>query len=165
MPARCLEKHLRFFILCLFLMVLIRGCFFPPLWGENGNFEFISPPYLKTLVGKFEFFPLHILRPRGGNLVFSPHDGGKNDRRRRKNLRIFIYKILEILKKNVFPNVKMIGNLKKFPPAAGYFPRSDSIFCIETLPKSQKIPACGGHRNPLSNTFLRACGALTHIHH
>ena len=146
---------------------MVRGSFPPHYGGGSGNFEIISPPYSETLGGKSGLFPPHISRPWGGNFIISPPRWGGRARRRRKILRILTPEMLEILKKNAFPNVKMTGNLKKFPPAAGYFPCSDSIFCIKRAPKSQKISACGGHIvieirlvipvPVLLKFFLRAC--------
>ena len=105
--------------------------YFPPIFRDpGGEIGIISPSYFETL---------------GGNFIISPPRWGGRARRRRKILRILTPEMLEILKKNAFPNVKMTGNLKKFPPAAGYFPCSDSIFCIKRAPKSQKFSACGGH--------------------
>ena len=83
------------------------GVVFPPHnGGETEIWRFLPPPYFETLGGKFEFLPPHISRPWGGNSSFFPLKWGGNARRRRKILRILIPEMLEILKKNTFPNVK-----------------------------------------------------------
>ena len=117
---------------------LPRGSFSPPRWGGSGNLGIISPPESETLGGKFEIFPPQNPRPWGGNFTISPPRWGGRARRRRKILRILTPEMIEILKKNAFPTVKMAGKPQKFPACGGLFSPPQQYFFIKTPPKSPK---------------------------
>ena len=111
----------------------------PPWWGGSGNFGIISPPESETLGGKFEIFPPQNPRPWGGNFTISPPRWGGRARRRRKILRILTPEMLEILKKNAFPNVKMTRKPQKFPACGGLFPPASGSFFYKHTSKIPKI--------------------------